>query len=156
MDILQLRDSVLINIVTVFNIVNESMFAPFLLLAPAGLIWWRWDRVSAAWFYVLAVTGWFLVSVATVLVHRRRGSGAPRPRTDILRTRTLVPFIGLSFLVVVTGSRLVLGAHYRADVTAAPIIVGGAVLAISGPALLVQDRFRGWIDLKMCTVRALR
>ncbi len=171
MDISQHRDAVLITIAKVFNVVGGPTFAPFLLLVLAGLIWWRWDRASAIWFYGLAAIGWVSVTFAKVLVHRDRPPtsaihalviekaadsfpsghtalavgvvfGAAMALRHYRGTARWALILGLPFLALAAASRMVLGAHYLADVTAAPIIAGGAILAFSGLVLPVEGRIR--------------
>lgn len=155
------RDALLINASRTVNVVGSPLFAPFLLLAIAGLIWWRFNLGSAGWFFGLSVVGWFSVAVAKVLVHRQRPpTGAlhalvvekaadsfPSGHTALAagivfgaavalrhhRTATrVVLLIGVPFLVLVALSRLVLGAHYLGDVTGAPLLAGGAILTVTG------------------------
>lgn len=174
-DISQHRDAVLINVAKTFNIVGGPTFAPFLLLLIAALIWWRFDRASAVWFYGLAAVGWLSVSIAKALVHRERPPtsamhalviekaadsfpsghtalaagivfGAAMALRHYRGTVRWVLVIGLPFLVLAAASRMVLGAHYLADVTAAPIIAGGAILVFSGLALPLENQVRGRIN----------
>lgn len=160
-DIAAHRDTLLVDVSRAVNVVGSPTFAPFLLLLLAVLIWWRFNLGGAAWFFGLAVVGWFSVAVAKVLVHRQRPPTAalhalviergadsfPSGHTALAagivfgaavalrhhRAATrLVLLIGVPLLVLVALSRLVLGAHYLGDVTGAPLIAGGAVLTIGG------------------------
>ncbi|MDQ2852341.1 MAG: phosphatase PAP2 family protein [Actinomycetota bacterium] len=160
-NISQHRDTFLIDLSRTVNIVGGPMFAPFVLLALAALIWWRFDLGSAGWFFGLAVVGWFSVAIAKTLVHRQRPPTAavhslvmehaadsfPSGHTALaagivfgaavaLRhqhgMKRLILLIGVPFLLLVALSRLVLGAHYLGDVTGAPLIAGAAILTVTG------------------------
>lgn len=160
-DISAHRDTFLVDISRTVNVVGSPTFAPFLLLALAALVWWRFDLGSAGTFFGLSVVGWFSVTVAKVLVHRQRpptsaihalviekgADSFPSGHTALAagivfgaavalrhhRAATrLVLLIGVPFLVLVALSRLVLGAHYLGDVTGAPLIAGGAILTVTG------------------------
>lgn len=183
LDISQHRNAVLINIAKVFNVVGGPTFAPFLLLVIAGVIWWRWDRASAIWFYGLAAIGWLSVTFAKVLVHRDRPPTSAMHALVVEKAADSFPsghtalaagivfgaamalrhyrggarwvlIVGLPFLVLAAASRMVLGAHYLADVTAAPIIAGGAILAFSGLVLPLEGRIRNQISTFQRPARA--
>lgn len=175
MDISQHRDSLAIDLSRTVNLVGSPTVAPFLLLALAALIWWRFDLGSAGWFFGSAVVGWFSVAVAKVFVHRHRPPTAamhslvvekaadsfPSGHTALFagivfgaavalrhhRSATrLVLLVGVPLIILVGLSRLVLGAHYLADVGAAPLVAGGAILTVAGLLHPFEDRVRGRLN----------
>ncbi len=161
------RTGVLTGIARVIDVAVAPGVALIALLIVCGLVWLRNHFVGVA-IAVLTLVGWLSVEVGKVVVHRSRPPAAtvhalvhetaadsyPSGHTAFAaalvfaiaatmmlagRKATLVWALGLPLVLLVGASRLYLGAHYLADVTASVLFAGGSVLlavAVGGRWLL--------------------
>ena len=156
----------------VINIVLGPVVGPVWLLLICIWLWRTLGRVVALRAALLTLVGWFSIEVFKWIFHRHRPPTAlvhalvvehgadsfPSGHTAFTASlvagvflalaghrgvRRVVLLLGLPLILVVAASRLVIGAHYLADVTAAPFLAWGSIavavalgFAGTGPTLL--------------------
>lgn len=150
------RTGVLTAVARFFDVALSPGVALVLLLLVCGLLWRR-SHFAATAIALFTMVGWLSVEIGKTVVQRPRPPGAtvhalvsetaadsyPSGHTAfaaavviaIATTMTLlgrratgVWAVGLPMVLLVAASRLYLGVHYLADVTASVIFAGGSVL----------------------------
>lgn len=150
------RDSFLADIGKVINVVFGPTVGPVLMVLLCLVLWRTLGRVIALRAGALTLGGWFSIEVFKMLFHRHRPPTSvvhalvvetqpdsfPSGHTAFTASlvaafflvlaghrtlRKVTLLVGLPLLVIVAGSRLVVGAHYLADVVAAPLLAWGTI-----------------------------
>lgn len=158
------RGTVAVDLSKVINVLFGPAVGPIWLLLLCIVLWRTLGKVVALRAGLIALVGWFSVEVWKMVFHRHRPptaavhalvvetkpdsfpSGHAAFTTAVVvalavalvghpKLRRAVLLVGIPLIVVVAASRLVLGAHYLADVTAAPILVCGTIAGIFGLGL---------------------
>lgn len=151
------RGSILVDVSKVIDVVFGQAVGPVLLLVLCLIAWRTIGLRVALWAGGLTLLGWFSVAVFKMIFHRHRPPTAtvhalvvetqpdsfPSGHTAFTTAlvvgflvalcghhelRRIVLLIGIPLVVVVAASRLVLGAHFLGDVTAAPLLATGTIL----------------------------
>lgn len=140
------------------QVVSPVVAVPVALVA-AAVRSCRGDARAALRFLILAGVGWGAVGLAKLAFRRprpptgevdalvlQRGadsfpSGHTALATSLLlatlltlprsRARRWLTALALPLIALVAASRLVVGAHYLGDVTAAPLVAGGSILVVA-------------------------
>lgn len=163
------RGTVLADIGRVINVAFGPVVGPIWLLLLCLVLWRALGRVVALQTGLLTLAGWFSIEVFKLLFHRHRPPTSavhalvvetqqdsfPSGHTAFTaalvvalavalvghRTlRRVVLLVGIPLIVVVAASRLVVGAHYLADVVAAPIFASATIAAAVGLGLVGRRR----------------
>lgn len=150
------RDSVLADIGRVINVVLGPLVGPVLLVLICVVLWRTLGRVVALRAGALTLGGWLSIEVFKMIFHRHRPptsvvhalvvetqpdsfpSGHTAFTASLVagvflavvghrKLQRIILLAGLPLVVVVAGSRLVVGAHYLADVVAAPLLAWGTI-----------------------------
>lgn len=150
------RGTALADLGKVVNVVMGPVVAPVWILLVCVVLWRTLGRVVAMRAALLTLVGWFSIEVFKWIFHRHRpptslvhalvvergADSFPSGHTAFTASlvaalfvvlaghfmlRRLVLVLGLLLLIVVAASRLVVGAHYLADVTAAPLLAWGSI-----------------------------
>lgn len=158
------RGTFVVDVSKVINVVFGPVVGPIWLVILCIVVWRTLGRVVAVRAGLLAVVSWLSIEVWKMIFHRHRPptgavhalvtetgadsfpSGHTAFTTAVVLAfavafvghrslRRAVLVIGIPLIVVVAASRLVLGAHYLADVTAAPILACGTIAGIIGLGL---------------------
>lgn len=153
------RGSIVVDISKVINVVMGPAVGPVVLLILCLILWRTVSTRVAIWSAGLTLVGWLSIEVFKMLFHRNRPPTAtvhalvtetkpdsfPSGHTAFTAAlvlglfvalcghytlRRLVAIIGIPLIVVVAASRLVLGAHYLGDVTAAPFLAFGTIFFV--------------------------
>lgn len=158
------RGTFVVDVSRAINVLFGPVVGPVWLLLLCLVVWRTLGRTVAVRAGLMALVGWLSVEVWKMIFHRHRPpTGAvhalvtetkpdsfPSGHTAFTaalvvafavalaghrRLRTVVLAVGIPLVVVVAASRLVLGAHYLADVVAAPVLVCGTIAGIVGLGL---------------------
>lgn len=158
------RGTIVADISKVINVVFGPAVGPVWLLLLCLVLWRTLGRTVALRAGLLTLVGWFSIEVFKMLFHRHRPPTAavhalvvetqpdsfPSGHTAFTaalvaaffvalaghRTvRRVVLLAGIPLIVVVAASRLVVGAHYLADVVAAPLLATATIAAVVGLGL---------------------
>lgn len=150
------RTGLLTAVARFFDVGLSPGVALALLLLVCGLLWRR-SNFAATAIALFTLVGWLSVEIGKAVVQRPRPPGAtvhalvsetaadsyPSGHTAFAaalviaiattmtllgRRATVVWAVGLPLVLLVAASRLYLGVHYLADVTASVIFAGGSVL----------------------------
>lgn len=150
------RGTVLADLGRVINVVLGPVVGPVWLVLICVLLWRTLGRVVALRAALLTLVGWFSIEVFKWIFHRHRpptsavhalviergADSFPSGHTAFTASlvaglflalaghralRRNVLALGLPLVVVVAASRLLIGAHYLADVTAAPLLAWGSI-----------------------------
>lgn len=150
------RDTPLADLGRIINVVLGPAVGPLLLLVLCLVLWRTLGRVVALRAGALTLGGWLSIEVFKMLFHRHRPPTSvvhalvvetqpdsfPSGHTAFTASlvaglflalighrtlRKVTLLVGLPLVVVVAGSRLVVGAHYLADVVAAPLLAWGTI-----------------------------
>lgn len=150
------RGPALADVSRVINVVFAPGVGLLWLLLICVVLWRTLGRVVALRAAVLTLGGWLSIEVFKMLFHRhrpptglvhalvveRQPDSFPSGHTAFTaalvagvflalaghRTlRWITALVGLPLIVVVAASRLIIGAHYLADVTAAPLLAWGSI-----------------------------
>lgn len=153
------RGSIVVDISKVINVVLGPTVGPLLLVVLCLILWRTLGRREALWTFVLTIVGWLSIEFFKILFHRNRPptgvvhalvvetqpdsfpSGHTAFTTSLVvgvflgviaheRLRRWVLIVGIPLVIVVAASRLVLGAHYLGDVSAAPFLACGTIFAV--------------------------
>lgn len=159
------RGTFVADVSRVINVAFGPVVGPIWALLLCLVVWRTLGRSVALRAGLLTLVGWLSVEVWKMIFHRHRPPTAavhalvtetkpdsfPSGHTAFTaalvvgfavvfaahrRLRRIVLIVGIPLIVVVAASRLVLGAHYLADVVAAPILVCGTIAGIVGLGLL--------------------
>lgn len=162
----QHRDRALVMLGEVVQTVFGPVVAPLILLAVCATLWVLRHRLAAFVVGMLTIPGWFSVELGKMLfararppaglvqalVHETKPDSFPSGHVAFAaalvtalavafqrstRVRTWVYSVGVPVVVVVAGSRLVVGAHYFGDVLAAPLFAAGTILVLASVGWLV-------------------
>lgn len=154
------RGSVVVDISKVFNVVLGPAVGPVVLLVLCIVLWRTLGRMVAIWTAILTLVGWMSIEVFKMIFARHRPptgvvhalvietkpDSFPSGHTAFTSALVLglfvalcghatfrrwVLIVGISLVIAVAASRLVLGAHYLGDVMAAPFLASGTILAIA-------------------------
>lgn len=150
------RGTLLADIGKGVNVVAGPMVGPVWLLLICVVLWRTLGRVVALRAALLTLVGWFSIEVFKWIFHRHRpptsvvhalvvehgADSFPSGHTAFTASlvaalflalaghhtlRRIVLAVGLPLVVVIAATRLVVGAHYLADVTAAPLLAWGSI-----------------------------
>ncbi|RNI24819.1 phosphatase PAP2 family protein [Flexivirga caeni] len=153
------RDGLLVAVGKVVQVGFGPMVAPQILVVVCAALWWRRDRVAAVIVALLAIPGWFSVEAGKILFHRARPPAGTVhalvhetqpdsfPSGHVAFAAALVAALAVAFhhrrhvstwiyrvgvpvVVVVAACRLIVGAHYLADVLASPLFATGTILVL--------------------------
>lgn len=154
------RGSIVVDVSKVINVVLGPTVGPVVLLVLCVVLWRTLGRNVAIWTAFLTLVGWMSIEVFKIIFHRGRPPTAvvhalvtetkpdsfPSGHTAFTTALVLGLFIalcghatlrrwvlilGIPLVIVVAASRLILGAHYLGDVTAAPFLAAGTILALA-------------------------
>ncbi|WP_446666913.1 phosphatase PAP2 family protein [Flexivirga sp. B27] len=170
------RGTFVVDVSRVINVVFGPVVGPLWAVLLCVVVWRTLGRVVALRAGLTALVAWLSVEVWKLIFRRDRPptdavhalvvetkpdsfpSGHTAFATALVvafavalgaghRTlRRVVLLGGIPLIVVVAASRLVLGAHYLADVCAAPILVCGTIAGMIGLGLVGPDEGPGGGD----------
>lgn len=161
------RGAVLADISKVINVVLGPVVGPLWLILICVVLWRTLGRVVALRAAILTLGGWLSIEIFKFLFHRHRPpthlvhalvvetkpDSFPSGHTAFTASlvagvflavaghralQRIILLVGLPLVVVVAASRLVIGAHFLADVVAAPLLAWGSIavgvaLGFAGP-----------------------
>lgn len=150
------RDSLLADVGRVINVALGPAVGPVLMILICIVLWRTLGRIIALRAGALTLGGWLSIEVFKMLFHRTRPPTSvvhalvvetqpdsfPSGHTAFTASlvagvflavaghrtlRRIILLVGLPLVAVVAASRLVVGAHYLADVVAAPLLAWGTI-----------------------------
>ncbi|MFC6704898.1 phosphatase PAP2 family protein [Flexivirga alba] len=150
------RGTLVSDVSRVINVVLGPAVGPVLMVLLCIVLWRTVGRIVALRAGALTLGGWLSIEVFKMLFHRHRpptsgvhalvvetqADSFPSGHTAFTaalvagfflavaghrKLQRIILLVGLPLVVIVAGSRLVLGAHYLADVVAAPLLAWGTI-----------------------------
>lgn len=158
------RGPVMVDVSRAVNVLLGPVIAPIWLVLLCIVLWRTLGRGVALRTGLLTMVGWLSIEVWKLIFHRHRPPTAavhalvtetkpdsfPSGHTAFTTAlvvglavalaghralRRVVLAVGIPLIVLVAGSRLVLGAHYLADVIAAVVLACGTIAGMVGLGL---------------------